>query len=78
MILKATIKAILLSLALSAVACGGSNKEADSPDAVDSDGAMEEAGEEIDDAAEDAGDSMEEAADDVEDEMDDAEDDADM
>jgi hypothetical protein len=59
-------RSLLVSLALSAVACGGSGKEAETPDAVDEDGAMEEAGEEMDEAAEEMGDEMEEMGDEME------------
>lgn len=50
------------------IACGGGHKEAESPDALDNDGPMEEAGEAVDDAADDT----KEAADDAVDNTDDA------
>ncbi len=59
-------KAVLLSMALASVACGGSGKEAESPEPAD--GTMEEAGEELDEAADDVEDEMEDVGDEIEEE----------
>lgn len=68
MTLRPTI--VLASLvALMTLACN-KNKEPESPDAVDNDGPMEDAGEWTDEAAEDVGETTEETADDVGDEFD--------
>ena len=66
---QSIITALTLGLALSMNACN-KDKEPETPDAVDEDGTMEEAGEWTDDAAEDTGDAFEDAADETEDEFD--------
>lgn len=63
--LISSASALLIAAGLS-VACGGSQKEADTPDALDEDGPMEEAGEATDDAMEEAGDAMDDAAEETE------------
>jgi hypothetical protein len=56
---------VLIALAGMAVACGGNKKSSDTPDVVDNDGPVEEAGEAVDEAADDTAEAVDEAADDT-------------
>lgn len=71
-VLRGLVVSTLVAGAPLMIACGGGHKNADSPDALDNDGAMEEAGEAVDDAADDAEDAADEAAENTEDAIDDA------
>ena len=73
--MKTTLKILTSTLgvclaAVSTAACGGDQKEAESPDAFENEGPMEEAGEEIDETASDASEAVENAADETEDAFD--------
>jgi hypothetical protein len=63
---------VAITACCGAVACGGGHKESDTPDALDNDGPVEEAGEAMDKAADDADDAADGASEDVEDAVDDA------
>jgi hypothetical protein len=56
---------VLAGLAAMAIACGGNKKSSDTPDVIDNDGPVEEAGEAVDEAADDTAEAVDEAADDT-------------
>lgn len=67
-----TMTAGFCAVALTALGCGGSNKEAEDPSALEEDGPMEDAGESVDETAEDVEEGTEEAVDETGEAMEDA------